>query len=228
MMVVVALSVSACAANGVTPPAPQPFVTALPTYTLSPLLTSATATPPAVFATPLPTTVAATLPPNRATSVVPTDTPPSPTPVVSGRLVIPKLDLDENIIPVLIVDGTWDLTKLEKEVGWLATTGQQPGGDLAMTLAGHVNLSLGNPGPFVDLKRLKEFDQVIYRSGGLDYIYAVEGQETVKPDEVDALYVPNGERLLLVTCSDWSYFWRNYARRLIVTAALVRTEPSPE
>ena len=79
----------------------------------------------------------------------------------------------------------------------------------------------------VHLKDLGLHEPVIYRAGGIDYIYSIESTEQVKPDAVDALYVPDGRRLLLVTCSDWSYFWRQYARRLIVTAQLVRTEPSP-
>ncbi len=226
--VAVPLAVSACAAAGLTPP---PLSTTAPPHTLAP----PTATVPAVAPTatppilPVAQLVEATTAPSLSapTEAVPTAAPPTATAYVPPRLVIPKLEVDQSIVPVLIADGTWDLDNLDKHVGWLTTTGAEPGDDLAMTLAGHVNISLGNPGPFLDLKRLKAGDQVIYRSGGLDYIYSVLTQTKVKPDAVDELYVADGNKLLLVTCSDWSYFWRHYSQRLIVTTALINTVASP-
>ena len=184
-----------------------------------------TAQAPQASPTPV---VFATRPPN-ATRYVEPEAPEIATaaPSLPPQLLIPDLALTQTVVPVSIVDGVWDLETLEEQVGWLTTTGEQPGGDLAVALVGHVNLALGHPGPFEKLEQLEVHDRIIYRADGLDYVYAVQGQETVEPEAVEALYVPDGTRLLLVTCSTWSYFWRHYAQRLIVTADLVNTVPSP-
>ena len=192
---------------------------------------AATSVPPTAAsqlasATPAPQATAA-LRPTRY--VEPTEPPLVPTaePTALPQLVIPDLDLEQPIVPVAITDGTWDLTTLGDQVGQLATTGERPEDDLAMALVGHVNVALGHPGPFLNLEQLEPLDAVIYRAGGLDYVYVVQGIETVKPEDVHALYVEDGQQLLLVTCADWSYYWRAYARRLIVTTKLLRVEPSP-
>jgi LPXTG-site transpeptidase (sortase) family protein len=192
------------------------------------------ATLPAASASPLPVTpatplAASTQSPRATHYVEPTIPAPPPTavPTTLPELVIPDLDIDQPIVPVAIQDGIWDLSQLGEQVGWLTTTGQHPEGDLAVALVGHVNIALGHPGPFVNLKQLELYDQVIYRADGVDYVYSVQGFEKVKPEAVDELYVPDGKRLLLVTCSDWSYFWSHYARRLIVTAKLIDSVPSP-
>ena len=221
------LLVAACTATNATPRslavAPR---TAVPTWTLP--FSLPTDTPP--VSTPKPTAA----PPTRVRPTIaePTDppataVPPSPTLYLPPRLLVPALDLDRPVVPVLINDGAWEMEALTDDIGWLTTTGQQPGGDLALTLAGHVNISLGRSGPFLRLGELAPGDRVIYRLHGTDYVYSVVGQTTVKPEEVQALYVQDGEKLLLVTCSSWSYFWGHYARRIIVTTELVSAEPSP-
>ena len=219
---------AACASASPTPPRVAPR-TAVPTWTLPFVLPSETPVPTGTPA-PNPTQHPPTLqPPTRVqpTLAEPVDPPPSPTPYVPPRLIVPALDLDRPVVPVLIKDGAWELEALTDDIGWLTTTGEQPGGDLAMTLAGHVNISLGRSGPFLRLGELDPGDQVIYRRLGTDYVYAVVGQETVKPEDVQRLYVQDGEKLLLVTCSSWSYFWGHYALRIIVTTELVSTAPSP-
>lgn len=227
----VSLLVAACTATNSTPgPLAVAPRTAVPTWTLP--FSLPTDTPPAV--TPELTAQAPTALPTRVRAAIaePTDppataVPPSPTAYVAPRLIVPALDLDRPVVPVLIREGAWEMESLTDDIGWLTTTGQQPGGDLAMTLAGHVNISLGRSGPFLRLGELDPGDPVIYRLQGTDYRYSVVSQTTVKPEEVQALYVPDGDKLLLVTCSSWSYFWGHYARRVIVTTALVSTEPSP-
>ena len=215
---------SACAANSPTVVSTNQAVqprTAVPTWTLPFTLTTPTPQPVLVSATaistPVPTQPAPT--PLLATAVLPTAVP-----TALPRLIVPELGLDQRIVPVLIHDGTWDMDPLGEDIGWLTTTGEKPGGPLAVTLAGHVNISVGNAGPFVNLKRLDVDDRIVYRYGDVDYEYAVRGQQTVEPDAVEALYVADGKQLLLVTCSNWSYFWGHYARRIIVTAELITTE----
>jgi LPXTG-site transpeptidase (sortase) family protein len=219
LIVMVLLGASACTTNGAAPfPTPALVVptaepaTPIPDTPQPASLAAATAAPTLAPPTLAPPTVA---PP---TAVPPTARPALP------RLIIPELEVDQPIIPILIKDGAWDMAPLEEQVGWLTTTGERPGDDLAMALAGHINIALGRPGPFLNIVDLKPGDEVLYRRDGVDYVYAVRGTEKVEPDAVQQLYVPNGKQLLLVTCSDWSYFWSRYARRLIVTADLVSTE----
>jgi LPXTG-site transpeptidase (sortase) family protein len=212
-------------------PLPAPYTPTAPAQgTAVAAATEAEPAPATALPEASPTPGASSTPAPQATRYVePTEPPllPSPTPTALPQLIVPGLDLEQAIVPVPIRDGMWDLSDLGPQVGWLTTTGQHPEGDLAPALVAHVNIALGQPGPFVNLKDLGLQEPVIYRAGGIDYIYAIQSTERVEPEAVDALYVPDGRRLLLVTCSDWSYFWRQYARRLIVTAQLVRTEPSP-
>jgi LPXTG-site transpeptidase (sortase) family protein len=215
-------------------PMPMPLPAPHTPAASSPAATGPVATVPATAAGQVVLTPVTPLPPTtpspRATHYVEPTFPavlPTVVPTTPPELVIPDLDIDQPIVPVAIQDGIWDLSQLGEQVGWLTTTGQHPEGELAVALVGHVNIALGHPGPFVNLKQLELYDQVIYRANGVDYVYSVQGFEKVEPDAVDQLYVPDGKRLLLVTCSDWSYFWSHYARRLIVTAKLLDSVPSP-
>ena len=67
-------------------------------------------------------------------------------------------------------------------------------------------------------------DEVIYDSGGVDYVYAIKSMQTVAPSEVKKLYVQDGRQILLVTCANWDYLQFRYTNRLIVQASLVRQE----
>jgi LPXTG-site transpeptidase (sortase) family protein len=140
------------------------------------------------------------------------------------RLRIPSLRVDAAIRRVPLVDGQWDISRLSAQVGWLESTGEQPGGDLAVALIGHVTLTALERGPFADLWTLQPLDEIIYTHAGRNYIYAVSEVSKVAPDEVDALYRPGGDHLLLVTCANWDYLAEEYDRRLLVDAVLVRTE----
>ena len=130
------------------------------------------------------------------------------------------MKLDKDVVPVPIEAGTWNVASLEQQVGWLTTTGQRPGGDLAVTLIGHVTVAPAVYGPFAGIGRLKRGDSVIYLWDGVEYAYEVEGMENVAPDDVERLYVADGSRLLLVTCSGYDFLFGRYGRRLIISAVL--------
>src|SRR5690242_9265641 len=55
---------------------------------------------------------------------------------LGARLLIPSIKLAADIQTVPIADGLWDLTSLNAQIGWLLTTGDRPGGDLAMAFVG--------------------------------------------------------------------------------------------
>jgi LPXTG-site transpeptidase (sortase) family protein len=142
-------------------------------------------------------------------------------------LIIPSLKIDERIVGVPVTGSGWDISRLGMHVGWLESTGAKPGDDLAMALIGHVTVSAVQTGPFAELHALKPLDEVIYRSSGADYVYAIGSVDEVKPEDVDRLYVNKGDHLLLVTCTDWNYVTETYEGRLIADAVLVKQVRSP-
>jgi LPXTG-site transpeptidase (sortase) family protein len=145
----------------------------------------------------------------------------------SARMLIPDLGVDEKIVFVPIREGEWDISQLSARIGLLETTGRRPGDNLAMVFIGHVTSSALDRGPFADLWTLKPLAQLIYRSSGTDYVYAVKDLYKVRPDETEKLYLPKGDHILLVTCTDWNYLTETYDTRLIADAVLVQQQPSP-
>lgn len=144
-----------------------------------------------------------------------------------ARLMIPTIGLDQPILVVPIVDGHWDLTTLGDGVGWLPTTGEHPEDDLAMVLVGHISVTAVERGAFAQLQRLKVGETVTYRAAGVDYVYAIAERTRVAPDDVQKLYVPGGNTLLLLTCTDWDFTRRTYENRLLVRATLVSASNPP-
>ncbi|HLF00428.1 MAG TPA: class F sortase [Anaerolineales bacterium] len=144
-----------------------------------------------------------------------------------SRLLIPALQLDERIVGVPVTNKGWDISRLGMHVGWLETTGVKPGDPLAMALIGHVTVSAVQVGPFAELHTLQPLDTIVYRSGGADYVFSVGSIEQVKPEDAHRLYVPKGDHLLLITCTDWNYVTETYDGRLIVDAVLTKQTPSP-
>jgi sortase (surface protein transpeptidase) len=152
----------------------------------------------------------------------PVSAPPAP-----ARLLIPGLGVDAPTTTVPLAKGAWDISRLDAEVGWLESTGDRPGAGLAMAFIGHVTLSALERGPFADLWTLEPAAQIIYRAGGTDYLYAVLDIFKVKPEDAGRLFVPDGQRLLLVTCANWNYLTETYDARLVAEAVLVKEQPSP-
>jgi LPXTG-site transpeptidase (sortase) family protein len=119
------------------------------------------------------------------------------------------------------------LDTLGKGVGWLATTGEHPDEDLAPVLVGHVTLPSGSSGAFGYLWKLRLGADVYYEWKGQRYHYLVDDKRRLPPDFVDAIYVPDGKRLLLLTCDGWDFVNWAYTDRLLVSAMLEAVEPLP-
>ncbi len=145
----------------------------------------------------------------------------SPSPPMS--LVIPALSrLNMPIVPLLIVNGVWDETRLgAHEVGLLQTTGRWPGDALAMVLAAHVTLEGGVRGPFYGLAALQTNARVMVQTyDGRLWRYRVIGRRLLRPGDVKAIYQRDGRRLFLLTCATWSQRKQAYAHRLLVETAM--------
>ncbi|MEM7334244.1 MAG: sortase [Chloroflexota bacterium] len=152
---------------------------------------------------------------------------PLPKPLENAQIIIPSLGLTHTITQVPIVSGNWDISDLGSQVGHLQSTGESPNQGHAMTFIGHATVPWPGVGPFADLIQVEHGEQIIYRWGGTDYVYEVSRILLVDPSAVDTLYEPDGEMIILATCSNWDFVEREYDKRLVTQAKLVRTEPSP-
>ncbi len=142
-----------------------------------------------------------------------------------GQLIIPSIGVNHIITNVPVVNGNWDISQLESQVGHLQTTGEHPGDNLAMTFIGHVTVPWPGTGPFADLILLKHGEQIIYRWNGFDYIYEVSRIFKVQPEDVHVLYHDDPNSLQLATCSGWNLLSRDYGERLVTRATLVEVVP---
>ncbi|HIP73054.1 MAG TPA: sortase [Anaerolineae bacterium] len=220
--------------------AAQPVVTAVPTMlpTLPPPVVAASS-PAAQASHPTPTSPVQSFalvedsPTDKTVESVPTAAPtPIPQPPIQSQypqLIIPSLGINRVIRTVPVVEGQWDISQVESDIGWLQTTGEYPGDEQGMTFVGHVTRPWPEiAGPLAELAFMKPGDEIIYRKDGTDYVYALEKFLKVDPESVESLYVPDGDVLSLATCSTWNYVNFDYDERLIARARLIRTEPSPD
>ncbi len=161
--------------------------------------------------------------PNSAASTIQTQ----PQPHAQAQMLIPSLNVNEKIVTVPIKNGEWDISRLSRNIGWLVLTGDNPSSEYAMTFIGHVTVSSVEKGPFADLYKIKPLSEIIYRNGGVDFVYAVETLTPVQPTEVSKLFQRKKEHLILVTCTDYDLLTSTYKGRLLVDAVLVQRKISP-
>ncbi len=172
---------------------------------------------------------------------IPTATPiPSATPISSATpvpklfdpvgeksLYIPKLALPRAvpIIELPLKNETWDVTNLGQSIGhleqtsWLGKTGNT-------VLVAHIQLNFREMGPFRQLDQLKKGDQVmVYDRGGF-YVYEVTDSKVVAPTNVEVTFPTPQAQLTLITCTVWDANRGVFAKRLVVTAKLLKAPDS--
>lgn len=158
-----------------------------------------------------------------------TAVPPAPTaaPATFGDLIIPSIGVHHRVTAVPVINGSWDISQLNDQVGHLQTTGTHPQDDLSMTFIGHVTVPWPSTAPFADLVLVEHGDEIIYRWNGNDYIYEVSRILRVDPQDVHILYNEDPSTIQIATCSGWDLLDRQYNKRLITRATLIRVEPTP-
>lgn len=139
------------------------------------------------------------------------------------RLMIPVLGVD---IPIVGVPGGtdgWDLTWLRDQAGYLEGTAY-PTWNGNSGITAHVYDANGNPGPFVDLHKLKWGDQIIVQSFGQKYVYVV--REVIRTYAGDLSVLRHEEKpwLTLITCQGFNEQTGLYIWRIAVRAELARVE----
>jgi LPXTG-site transpeptidase (sortase) family protein len=204
-----------------------------PRWTGLPAVAAVSPPEPAAAIAPSPDPLQGEPPPILAPSGGPSAAPPvpaqQPTPrppvVPNGRLLIDSLEMAAWPARMPLAGDGWDIAGLGEGVGWLEATGAFPGDRYAMVFIGHVTLPApGGEGPFLRLRELEVGDEIVYRTPDALYTYRVESAERVAPEEVERLFQADGQSLILVTCAEWNLKTRQYDRRLLVQARLVRTE----
>ena len=140
-------------------------------------------------------------------------------------LEIPRLKVKMPIVGIpLNKDGSWDLTWLGDQAGYLNGTAYPTlAGNSVLTA--HVYMSNGQPGPFVSLATLQWGDQVIVHFDGQKYIYQVTENKVVLPQDISAIKHETLPWLTLLTCKDYNASTNTYAHRVLVGAVLVKVEP---
>ena len=144
----------------------------------------------------------------------------------SASFAIPELEIDAQIIELPLQDGSWDVSDLGEQVGLLEGFGEHPGDEYAMVFAGHMTFpSSANllQGAFADLQYAIYGTVLFLMVDGEPLAYEVIEISRVQPNEVDKLSLPDGDSILMVTCTDWDENGRVYANRLLVRAKRVET-----
>jgi LPXTG-site transpeptidase (sortase) family protein len=138
-------------------------------------------------------------------------------------LDVPSLGVKIPIVGVPKKDGTWNVAWLEDEAGWLQGSAF-PSWNGNSVLTGHVYLASGLPGPFVNLNKLKYGDQIVVHAYGQKYIFAVQTNEVVAPNDNSVMKHEEKPWLTLITCKDYDEKTKTYRNRVVVRAALLKVE----
>jgi len=122
------------------------------------------------------------------------------------ELIIKKLGVDANILPMGAPNGTMAAPTSAWDVGWYNQSALPGSGNGALLLDGHVNDALGSPGIFYNLTALTTGDVIeLERGDGQKFTYTVAKVESVPLGDVDmaAMLVSSEkgkEGLNLITC----------------------------
>jgi LPXTG-site transpeptidase (sortase) family protein len=146
------------------------------------------------------------------------------------ELIIKKLGVDANVLPIGTTEGVLDAPGSAWDAGWYDKSAL-PGQGGALLLDGHVNDALGSPGIFYSLTNLVKGDEMIIERGdGQKFTYAVTAVQDIPLEKVDMNKVAASaqagkEGLNLITCGGlYDYQKKTYDHRIIVYA--VRMPPA--
>jgi LPXTG-site transpeptidase (sortase) family protein len=136
-------------------------------------------------------------------------------------LEIHSLGVKIPIVGVPKKNGTWDVSWLGKQAGWLEGSAF-PSWRGNSVLTSHVYVSNGLPGPFVNLSKLKYGDQIIVHAYGQKYIFEVQTNQVVLPTDRSAFQHEENPWLTLITCKEYDEKTNTYRKRVVVRAVLVK------
>ena len=141
------------------------------------------------------------------------------------RLEIPSLGLDMPVVGVMLKDGSWDVSWLGNNAGYLEGSAY-PTRSGNSILTGHVTDVNGDPGPFASIRKLSAGDKVQIHSNGLTYVYEVRENHLVSPGNIKTLFQHEDyEWLTLVTCESYNVKLDKFVYRRMVRAVLISVIP---
>jgi LPXTG-site transpeptidase (sortase) family protein len=139
------------------------------------------------------------------------------------NLEIPALKVKLPVMGIPLQSGSWDLSWLSRQAGWLEGTAY-PTLDGNSVLTAHVYLPDGQPGPFIDLGKLSWGQEIAVISNGSRYVYQVREVKRIRPDDLSVFKHEEKPWLTLLTCKEFNEETNSYNARLVVRAVLVRVE----
>ena len=139
-------------------------------------------------------------------------------------LKIPSLEVDIPILGVSYKNGTWDISWLWEQAGWLEGTAYPTRNGNSIVTA-HVVTADGKDGPFVHLKALGIGEYVFVNGSGYSNIYQVISNEIVEPNDASVFSHEVDPILTLITCDLYDEETKTYLARVIVRAKRVATRP---
>jgi len=139
-------------------------------------------------------------------------------------LDIPKLGVKTEVVGVPQSDGSWDVSWLGNQAGWLEGSAY-PTWQGNSVITGHVWNADNTPGLFVDLKTLAYGDHILVHAFRQTFTYEV--RENKRIDSASVQSVLKHEELTwltLLTCEEYQVLWNTYSARRVVRAVLVNVE----
>jgi LPXTG-site transpeptidase (sortase) family protein len=138
----------------------------------------------------------------------------------SLKIEIPVLKVDASIVGVTSKNGSWDVSWLQGQIGWLNGTAY-PTWEGNSVLTGHVVNVDGKPGVFYRLKSLGVGEYIFVYNLGYRYTYKVVSNALVQPDDSTVMKHEEKPTLTLITCDTYDEKTGTYLRRVAVQAVLV-------
>jgi LPXTG-site transpeptidase (sortase) family protein len=139
-------------------------------------------------------------------------------------LEIPRLGVQIPIVGVPQEDGSWDVSWLANQAGYLEGSAF-PTWTGNSVITAHVYDANGKAGPFVNLGNLLWGNQIIVHAYGKQYVYEVRSVTQVRPDEVSKMMKHETlSWLTLVTCKGYNESTGGYQYRILVRAVLVKVK----
>jgi len=142
----------------------------------------------------------------------------------SLTIEIPVLKVNTSIVGVESKKGSWDVSWLQNQVGWLNGTAY-PTWKGNSVLTGHVVNADGKPGIFSHLKSLGIGEYIFVNSAGYRYTYKVVSNTLVQPDDASVMKHADNSFLTLITCDTYDEQTGTYLHRVVIGAALVDVRP---
>jgi LPXTG-site transpeptidase (sortase) family protein len=134
------------------------------------------------------------------------------------------INVKSPIVGVEQKNGSWDVSWMQDQVGWLNGTAYPTWRGNSL-LTAHVVNADGKPGVFSRLKQLGVGEYVFVYFSGYRYTYKVIANDLVQSDDVSVMKHEEESVLTLITCDSYDETTKTYVRRVAVRAILIDVHP---